>query len=218
MKVEQAFGYNIVRIQCENEELYHNEDLTKAVDHVLNLPIFKNRKRGLKEDSQIGNGLTSVGNDYLAIVNLPGSAALAKWVEEQMLLAREFLKIDKQGNKVKFKRSWANRLFHGAQGKCHQHVKVDQYIAELTDYSYVNFRPDIVGILYVDVPPGSSDLVVINNGKEDTMVSDYSEEDKFYITPHKGELLLHVPEVWHGVTIHNSDLPRNCFVFDADFI
>ena len=218
MITEHPFGHTLIRTQCTDLELYHNEDLTKAVNQVLNLPFFKDRKRGFKADSQIGNGLTSVGHEYLALVNLPGSNALAKWVAEQMLNAKESLGIDKLGTQVKFKRSWANRLYKGAQGKCHQHVKVDQYIAELTDYSHVNFRPDIVGILYVDVPVNSSDLVIINNGREDTYATDYAEEDKFYIHPQQGELVMHLPDVWHAVSIHNSDLPRNCFVFDADFI
>jgi hypothetical protein len=135
-----------------------------------------------------------------------------------MRLAKPLLGINKTESNVKFKRSWANRLFKGAQGKCHQHVKVDQYIAELTDYSYENFCPDIVGIFYVDVPLESSKLAIVNNGREDTYASDYAEEDKYYILPTEGELILHLPEVWHAVTVHNNDLPRNCFVFDADFV
>jgi len=218
MKVEQAFGHNIVRIQCTDASLYKNEDLTKAVNHVLNLPYFKNRLRGFKEDSLTGLGLTSVGHDYLALSNLPGSSNLNKWVEEQMLAARSLLGITKEGTGVKFKRSWANRLFKGSRGKCHQHVKVDQYIAELTDYKYENFCPDVVGILYVDVPPGSSNLAIINNGREDTRDSDYAEEDKYYISPVEGELILHLPEVWHAITEHSSELPRNVYVFDADFV
>jgi hypothetical protein len=218
MKVEQAFGHTLVRVQCTDVELYKNEDLTKASNHVLNLPYFKNRLRGFKADSQQGNGLTSVGHEYLSVCHLPGSSNLNKWVEEQMRLAKPLLGINKTESNVKFKRSWANRLFKGAQGKCHQHVKVDQYIAELTDYSYENFCPDIVGIFYVDVPLESSKLAIINNGREDTYASDYAEEDKYYILPTEGELILHLPEVWHAVTVHNNDLPRNCFVFDADFV
>jgi hypothetical protein len=218
MKVEQAFGHTIVRVECPDVELYKNEDLTKAVDHVLNLPYFKNRLRGFKEDSLTGAGLTSVGHEYLALSNLPGSGNLNKWVKEQMLMAKQIFEITKPGNDIKFKRSWANRLFKGAQGKCHQHIKVDQYIAELTDYSYENFCPDIVGIMYVDVPPDSADLAIINNGREDTRASDYVEDDKYYISPVEGELVLHLPDVWHAITSHNSDLPRNVYVFDADFV
>lgn len=218
MIVESAFGHTIVRIQCSNPELYRNEDLTKAVDHVLNLPYFKNRKRGFKADSQIGNGLTSVGHDYLAVANLPGSSGLNKWISEQMLAAKSIFSINTDNKQVKFKRSWANRLFKGAQGKCHQHVKVDQYIAELTDYSYVNFKPDIVGIFYVDIPENGSNLVVIKDGREDTYAADYPKEELYYINPKEGELILHLPEVWHAVTIHNSEQPRNVLVFDADFV
>ena len=218
MKIENAFGHTIVRVSCPDPDIYLNEDLTKAVHSVLNLPYFKNRKRGFKADSQMGNGLTSVGNDYLALINLPGSAKLVKWVAEQMLSAKEIFKINKTESSVKFKRSWANRLFKGAQGKCHQHIKVDQYISELTDYSHVNFRPDIVGIFYAVVPEGSASLAVINNGREDTVAADYPEEEKYYIHPVAGELVLHLPDVWHAVTLHNSESPRDVYVFDADFV
>lgn len=218
MIVENAFGHTLVRVRCTDVDLYRNEDLTKAVDHVINMPFFTERKKGFKQDSQVGNGLTTVGNDFLALANLPGSSGLNKWVSDQMLAAREYFGIDKAGDRVKFKRSWANRLFLGAKGKCHQHVKVDQYIAELSDYSHVNFRPDIVGIFYVDVPDGSSKLAVINNGREDTHANDYAEEDKYYINPVEGELVMHLPEVWHAVTEHHSIFPRNVYVFDADFV
>jgi hypothetical protein len=218
MIVEHAFDYTIVRSQCHNPDLYRNEDLTKAVDRVLHLPIFKNKVKGLKQNSQLGSGLTSVGHEYLAVAHLPGASGLTKWIEQQMVLAKPLLGIDKPGTSVKYKRSWANRLMRGSQGKCHRHVKVDEWIAELTDYSYVNFCPDIVGIFYVDLPPGSSKLALINNGEEYTELALYPEEDRHYVIPVEGELVLHRPEVWHAVTMHESDLPRNCFVFDADFV
>jgi hypothetical protein len=219
MKIEQAFNYKIVRVQCEDVSLYKNEDLTKAVNHVLNMPNVKRKQvSSIKQNSQQGNGLTTVGIEYLEVANLPGATGLNKWIEQQMVKAKVLLDIDKPGTSVKFKRSWANRMFRGAKGKCHQHIKVDEYIAELTNYSYVNFRPDIVGIFYIDVPPDASKLIVINNGREYTDLSEYSEEDRHYITPTEGELILHLPEVWHAVGVHNSDLYRTCHVYDADFL
>lgn len=218
MKIEKAFDYTIVRVQCTDVDLYRNFDLTKAVNHVLNMPNVKKKRLGhLKQNSQQGNGLTTVGQAYLEVANLPGASGLNKWIEQQMVNAKELLGIDKPGTSVTFKRSWANRMFKGASGKCHQHIKVDEYIAELTDYSYVNFCPDIVGIFYIDVPPGASKLIIINNGREYTDLNEYSEEDRHYITPMEGELILHLPNVWHAVGTHESDLHRTCHVYDADF-
>jgi hypothetical protein len=89
---------------------------------------------------------------------------------------------------------------------------------EMTQYASENFRPDAVAIFYVDVPQGSSNLVFIRNGKDDTYIDDYVESDRYYLKPIEGELVIHSPETWHAVSVHNSDLPRNVFVFDIDYI
>ena len=97
-------------------------------------------------------------------------------------------------------------------------MKVDNYLAEVTDYTNQNFKPDAVGIFYVDVPEGSSDLVFIRNGKADTYIHEYDECDRYHLKPKQGELVIHSPEVYHAVSVHNSDLPRNVFVFDIDYV
>lgn len=218
MIIENVFDSAIVRIQCQNEELYRNEDLTKSVDHVLNMPTVKNRKRNDKGDSHKGNGLTSVGQSYLDLIHLPGASNLTNWITEQFLLVHKQLGVDKEVKSVYYKRSWANRLFRDGQGLCHNHVKLDEYMSEMTQYSPENFRPDAVGIFYVDVPEGSSDLVFIRNGKADTYIHEYDECDRYYLKPKQGELVIHSPEVYHAVSVHNSDLPRNVFVFDIDYV
>jgi hypothetical protein len=217
MIIENVFGNPIIRILCEDENLYSNEDLVKSVDHVLNMPSVQNRKRNEPGDSHKGFGLTSVGQPYLDLVHLPGSFELVKWITEQLLVVHKELGIDKEPKSVYYKRSWANRFFRGGHGLCHNHVKLDKYLLEMTNYAEEGFRPDAVAILYVDVPEGSSDLVFIRNGKGDTHLDEYDEDDKYYLKPKKGELVIHSPEVYHGVSVHNSDLPRNVFVFDIDY-
>jgi hypothetical protein len=216
MIIEDVFDYKVIRIQSTNENLYRNEDLTKSVNHVLNMPTVKDRKRFDKGDSHKGSGFTSVGQPYLDLVYLPGSGDLTKWLTQQFLLIQKEFGFDGAID-VEYKRSWANRLFTGGQGLCHNHVKIDKYMEQMTDYSPANFKPDLVGIFYVDVPEGSSDLVFIRNGKDDTYIDDYDNIDKRHLKPVQGELVIHSPEVWHAVSIHNSDLPRNVFVFDIDY-
>jgi hypothetical protein len=219
MKIEQAFGYTVIRVQCPDPSIYKDPDLTNAVNRVFKMSTVQTQHmKGRKSFSQKGNGFTTVGEEYLAISALPGSGRLNQWISQQMLEARSLLGIEKEGNAIKFKRSWANRMHRGGYGKCHMHVKIDEYIAELTNYTPWNFCPDIVGIMYIDVPPGSSKLMLINNGKEYSELDIYPEEDRHYITPVEGELVLHTPDVWHGVSIHESDLPRTCYVYDADFV
>lgn len=218
MRVENVFGQPIVRIPCDDDELYRNEDLTKSVNKVLNLPVVKNRIRRERGDSHVGGGYSSVGQMYLPIIHLPGAAGITAWVSNSMLAARKLLGIDKPANSVSYKRSWANRMLKGAQGKCHRHLVLDNYMAKNTDYPAENFTPDVVGIFYVDVPPGSADLIFIRNGAPDIRHTEFNEEDKYYVKPITGELVLHTPDMWHAVGNHNNDLPRNVFVFDADYV
>jgi hypothetical protein len=217
MIIEDAFGYKIIRIQCDDESLYHNEYLNKSVTHVLNMPAVSNRKRYDSGDSHKGSGLTSVGQPYLDLIYLPGASNLTQWVTQQLLsVQNQFGFTD--ATSIHYKRSWANRLFRGGQGLCHNHVKLDTYMREMTEYTSENFRPDAVAIFYVDVPENSSDLVFIRNGKDDTYLEDYNESDRYHLKPIQGELVIHSPDVWHAVSVHNSDLPRNVFVFDTDYI
>jgi hypothetical protein len=218
MIIEPVFDSVIARIKCDDELIYRNEDLIKSVNSVLNLPDVKYRTRNEKGDSHVGGGTTSVGQMYLPIIHLPGASELTKWVTKSMLEAKNIFGIDKPANSISYKRSWANRMSKGAQGKCHRHIVLDNYMATHTDYSSENFRADIVGIFYVDVPPNSADLIFIKDGIPDALHTEFKEEDKYYLKPITGELVLHTPNLWHAVGVHNSDLPRNVFVFDADYV
>jgi hypothetical protein len=215
MKIENVFDETIIKIQCENVEIYKNNELTKNINLMFESLTVKNRIRNLKGDSHKGAGLTSVGQPY-NILDLPGSNDLKKWLIEQFLLVRNPL--GKFGTNVKFKRHWANRLLRGGQGMCHNHTRLDKYMNMMTNYKHENFCPDAVGILYVDVPENSSNLVFVRDGKEDTYLHEYDENRKYYLQPKEGELVIHSPEMWHAVSIHKSDLPRSVFVFDIDYV
>jgi len=218
LKVENVFGSTIVRVQCTDDSLYRNSDLTKSINRVLNLPEVKFRVKAPRGDSHVGGGMTSVGQTYLQVIHLPGAQPLTQWVSEQILLAKNTFGINKLGTSVSYKRAWTNRMVKGSQGKCHRHIELDSYMAEYTDLSSENFRADVVAIFYLDVPENSSNLVFIKNGIPDTLHTIYDEKDKWYLQPIEGELVLHKPDVWHAVTEHHNDLPRNCIVFDADYV
>lgn len=217
MIVETIFDYKIVRIQCDDEYLYRNEDLTKSVNYVLKLPSVTTRKRNLNGDSHRGFGYTTVGQPYLDLIYLPGASKLTQWITAQLLSVQEIFEFSGSTG-VNYKRSWANRLLKDGHGLCHNHVKLDAYMSEMTDYTNENFKPDAVAIFYVDVPENSSDLVFIRNGKDNTYIEDYPEIDRYYLKPKQGELVIHRPENYHAVSVHNSDLPRNVFVFDIDYV
>lgn len=218
MIIETVFGKPLIRIQCEDDSLYHDEDLIKSVNHVFNMSSVENRLRRESGDSHKGSGLTTVGQPYLDLIHLPGASRLTSWVTEQLISVHKILQVDKEVKSVYYKRSWANRLLLGGQGMCHNHVKLDTYMEEMTNYTNENFKPDAVGIFYVDVPEGSSDLVFIRNGRDDTYIDDYDICDTYFLKPKQGELVIHTPEVWHAVSVHKSTLPRNVFVFDIDYV
>ena len=109
-------------------------------------------------------------------------------------------------------------MTEGAFGDVHQHIKIDNYMSSLTGYSKEGFCPHAVGILYVNIPPNSSNLVVVKDGKEDTPVEMFKDEDTVHLKPNEGLLIIHSPYVWHGVSTHESKLPRDVFVFDIDYV
>ena len=95
--------------------------------------------------------------------------------------------------------------------------KVDEYMKSY-GYKEENFRPDAVAILYVDVPENSSNLVICRDGDDYVPIDDFKKEDMYWLKPTEGELVIHSPDIWHAVSVHNSDLPRNVFVFDIDYV
>ena len=46
MKVENVFGQNIIRIQCNDASIYHDEELTKTLNQIFNSEMVQKRARG----------------------------------------------------------------------------------------------------------------------------------------------------------------------------
>ena len=213
MIVDEAFGHKVIKIQCEDPTIYKNDLLMQSVEQVYTSPAVIHRVRETIGDSQKGTGLTTVGQPY-PLITLPGASKLEDWLTEQFLSVRDTLGFT--GDKVFFKRSWTNRMYYGAFGHVHQHVRIDNYIKNITGYTDENFCPDAVGILYVNVPPNSSKLAFIEDGRPDEPVENF--DNPILLDPVEGMLVIHSPHVWHGVTKHLSDIPRDVFVFDIDYV
>ena len=213
MIIDEIFGHKVIKIQCNDPTIYRNNLLMQSVEQVYTSPAVIHRVRETVGDSQKGTGLTTVGQPY-PLISLPGASKLEDWLTEQFLSVRDILGC--KGDKVFFKRSWTNRMYYGAFGHVHQHVRIDNYIKNLTGYTDENFCPDAVGILYVNVPPNSSKLAFIENGRPDEPVENF--DNPVLLEPVEGMLVIHSPHVWHGVTKHLSDIPRDVFVFDIDFV
>lgn len=214
---ENIFGYPVLRIQCEDESLWRNSLLEQSIEESYRTNSVFKRTPIPGKDSHVGKGLTSVGQ-WFQLVDLPGASGLREWIEKTLVENKSLIGLSHKGDEISFKRSWSNRMFMGDYGKCHKHTKLDLYMRENTNFTETDFRADAVAIFYADVPEGSSNLVFIQDGEEDTLIDDYPKERQHWLQPIQGELVIHSPEVWHAVSVHNSDIPRNVFVFDVDFV
>jgi hypothetical protein len=102
-----------------------------------------------------------------------------------------------------FDRIWANRNFKNSGVKVHHH------------------KSKLAGvcIFYLDAPDSETGkLVMINEGTDDKiLLSDYPEENKFYISVKTGDIIIHSEKVYHGVSEYKSDNPRTAIIFDYYF-
>lgn len=210
MNIEDVFGTPVVRIKCNNEEFWKNELLVSSVEEsyrTTNTPMQSN-----DVDSRVGKCYTTV-NRWFQLVDLPGADNLVDWVRQAFLQAKNVIGPAHKGNNIVFRRSWSNQMVYGDYGFCHIHKGLEQFKINGEIVS-----PDAVGIFYVDVPPGSSNLVFIKNGKTMTGVDDYPQDQQYWLHPIEGELVIHTSDIWHAVSRHNSELPRNVFVFDINYV
>ena len=190
MEEIKCFDYTLYRSHC-NEDLYRDPNLISAIDNLLKTTYANSTT----PSERIGEAVSTVGSDF-NILHLPETHRLAEWIISQILSIDEFN--SKNSNTFDFTRHWANRIYKDCNGLCHTHPK----------------NADAVAIFYLDVPPNSSDLVVINNGKENSNYLEYDEKDRHHIGVKNGTLVIHKPDVPHAVSIHNSNDPRTCLIFE----
>ena len=177
------------RATCD-ESIYKDNKLLVAVNELL-----EETKDMYLPSEQQGLALTTVGSDY-NILHREETHNLAHWIISQILSIDEY----KSKNSVlfDFTRHWANRIYSGCSGLCHTHTST----------------VDGVAIFYLDVPQDGSELVVINNGTDDSNYLDYDSSDRNHIKVESGTLLIHKPNVPHAVSIHNSTDSRTCLIFE----
>ena len=190
MKEINCFDYKLYKSQCD-ESIYKDANLTSAIDKLLKTTHAKNTT----PSERIGDAVSTVGSDF-NILHLAETHTLAEWVISQIMDIDEYK--SKNSNTFDFTRHWANQIYKDCNGLCHTHPK----------------EADAVAIFYLDVPPGGSDLVIINNGKENSNYLDYDEKDRHHINVESGTLIIHKPDVPHAVSIHNSTDPRTCLIFE----
>jgi len=207
----EVFNGKIFVTKCNDETLYKNKQLRKTTERIFSLPEVLNRTRGGEWDSRYGQGETTENNPLLGPANIPDAQPLMQWITNQSLLAYKEM-FGEDVTRVNVKKSWMNQMFDKSQGLCHNHVGF-QY-DKTKDY---NGHTDLNAIFYVNNPENGSDLIFIRNGQTGLKHSSFLEEDKFYVKPRSGDLVIHTPELWHAVGEHNSKETRLCFVFHLTF-
>lgn len=221
METVNCFGHHLVLGHCDQLDYYVNDDINSAVERIFSLPEVDNRERDAKWDSHYGDGATSEFNPYLGPEHISGAKELMNWIKEQCFEALKEYGID--GTGIEITRSWMNKMNYKSQGRCHQHMGLDQESYQPikmnsgdapTTYNYgLDETPDLVAIFYVTNQSEGASLVVVKEGVFGTLPSDMEESNKHCILPKSGDLIIHRPEVWHAVSEHLSHIPRICFAF-----
>lgn len=180
------------KVHCADANLYTNPELQSSIRAIFALPEICDRPRGADWDSHYGPGETTEIVPYLGPANIPGSEQLTDWILDQVRLAY---------GPAHITRSWMNRMQQGSQGRCHNHT------SELLG------TPDVVAIFYVENPDNGGQLVIVDSKYAGQLPSDIPNTDKQLVASISGDLIMHGPEVWHGVSEHQNPIPRICFVY-----
>lgn len=194
----EVFGHPVYKFHCDKSEIYLNRRLSESLDLLLDLPLVVNRARGGKYDSAYGDILTSAGNEYSDIVNMPGSEDLVRWVTDCLLSLKP------TASRIRYKRTWCNKMFRNSEGLVHAHNHPD-YHGDI----------DFVAIFYVHNEIESGNLIFVEDGEFNTRYHDY--ERRISIACQSGDMLVHGTDPWHGISVWKSDTPRVCLCFEGRY-
>jgi hypothetical protein len=199
MKVENVFGYNVVRHVCEDLPSLLTPTLINSVNRLIEHPDAAAKF----EDYKLGRAITTCGLPHLYFNKAPGNEELAAWIMDRIIESAKFFGYDNP-KELKIGRNWINIQYKDSTGVCHTHSNTGK-------------EPMVVAIFYASAPPGSADLVFVNNGRDKTMLSDYTEEERAYQNICQGELVIHDSRAYHTISTHLNEIPRVCFIFEIDF-
>jgi len=197
-----AFGHIVNFSHCSDSSLYTDEEFLFNVNTIFGLDeINTPENRYIVNLLLEGEGSTTEVMPYLSLMHIPGAERINTWVREECAKLYN-VPVDK----IKISSSWMNRMYRGARGRIHNHAGNEA----------LGPNPTCIAIFYQNNPENGSKLILMRTGKFGDYTHTYPEEDKIYVTPETGDLVIHDPELWHAISEHNSDEPRICFVYHLD--
>ncbi|WP_240520062.1 putative 2OG-Fe(II) oxygenase [Shewanella bicestrii] len=188
------------------------DDTYQTIDALFALPEVLNEAN--VPDANGGRALSTVHlhqtHPIPQLLNFK-SNPLGRWILMCIFDAAVQLGFDKTRNirKLKYHRTWANRMEYGCDAVAHRHANDDWSI------------PHLVAIYYTDVPENSADLVFIQDDNRQLMrgksCSEYPLAQQYRVSSLAGRLICHDARFLHGTTVHKNTLPRTCLVIEVGF-
>ena len=191
----------VFKYKCSDTSLYQNTFFLNNLERLLDLPQVHERTQGTEYDSAFGKVLTTVGNDYSDLTTLPGAHKLIDWVTSK--LCETYSCSD-----IEYKKTWCNKMFKKSEGLVHAH-----YHPAVTQ-----IPPDFVAIFYVQVPDDGAKLIFVEDGEFNTHYYEYDDSKLNFHKVESGDLVIHSPFVSHAVSVHQSETPRICLVFEGKYL
>lgn len=210
---QQVFNHTICVYDFDD---YAQLETKVAMDNILDelfaLPEVINKEN--VDDAQGGRAFSTVHlSQSLVIPEILNfkQTRLGVWILRNLYQSAQALGLDKTRNikKMKYHRTWVNRMTKGCDAVAHRHAGEDWSI------------PHLVAIFYTQVPDDSADLIFIDDDNFELMrgssAKQYPLEKQYKIESKAGRLVCHDAKAFHATSVHNSDLPRSCIIIEVGF-
>lgn len=197
-------------------EEYQQLETKVAMDNILDelfaLPEVVNKEN--VDDAQGGRAFSTVHlSQSLVIPEILNfkQTRLGIWILRNLYQSAQALGLDKTRNikKMKYHRTWVNRMTKGCDAVAHRHAGEDWSI------------PHLVAIFYTQVPDNSADLIFIDDDNYEVMRGGHSKEypieKQNKIASKEGRLVCHDAKAFHATSVHNNELPRSCIIIEVGF-
>ncbi len=210
--VEAFKGANIAVFDFPEFETYPGcARWDETLEQLLALPQVAEQNN--VPDAKGGRALSTVHlSDKLNIPKILNFTQdpLGRWLLTNVLYAAADFGLDKTRDikKMKFHRTWVNRMTKGCDAVAHRHAAPGWNI------------PHMVAIFYTQVPESGADLVFIDDNSEVMRagsICEYPVDKTHLIQAKAGRLVCHDACILHGTTPHLNDLPRTCIILEIGF-